>query len=67
MNKLPVTVVYKGTRKNAKLKIETFENITVDDVLSTAKRAPLIPYEYEILKIGVGHLFEQKFKEEFNQ
>lgn len=67
MNKLPVTVVYKGTRKNAKPKIETFKNVTVDDILSTAKRAPLIPYEYEILKIGIGAAFEQKFKEEFSQ
>lgn len=59
-------VVYKtSNRKNAKLKLEVFHDVRVDDILDTNKRKPIIPYECEILEIGVGGGFEEKYKKKY--
>jgi hypothetical protein len=57
-----VVVVHKNPRKNGKVFLEVFENTRVDDIISTAKRKPLIPKENEILDIGVGISFKEKYK-----
>lgn len=63
MNRMPeVVVVHKRPRKNGKVFIEVFENTRVDDIISTTKRKPLIPKENEILNIGVGISFLEKYK-----
>lgn len=64
--KPPVVVVYKSVyRKKEKFHLKVFENIHVDEVLALGKRKPLIPYKYEIVKIGVGSGFEEKWKEKY--
>lgn len=60
-----IWVVYKGTRKNAKVQIECFENITVDEILVPNKRKPLIPDSYEILDIGIGETFGNIYKKKY--
>lgn len=67
MNKMPpVVVVYKtSNRKNAKLKLEVYHDVRVDDILDTNKRKPIIPYESEILEIGIGRGFEEKYKKKY--
>lgn len=56
--KIPVVCVYtKSKRANAKKYIKVFENILADDLVTTSKRKPLLPYEYDILEIGVGESF----------
>jgi len=62
---LPVVVVHKGPRKNSKIKLEVFENIRVDDIISSAKRKPLIPNENEILEMGVGTSFIERYKKKY--
>ena len=63
INAMPqVVVVHKNPRKNGKVFLEVFENTRVDDIISTAKRKPLIPKENEILDIGVGISFKEKYK-----
>jgi len=62
---IPVVVVHKKPRKNAKVIIEVFENIRVDDIISTTKRKPYVPYEHEILEIGVGIYFLEKYKKKY--
>ena len=62
---LPVVVVHKGPRKNSKIKLEVFEHIRVDDVISSAKRKPLIPKENEILDLGVGTSFIERYKKKY--
>ena len=59
---LPVVVVHKGPRKNSKVHLEVFENTRVDDIISTTKRKPLIPKDNEILDLGVGESFIEKYK-----
>jgi len=58
-------VVHKKPRKNAKIQLEVFENTRVDDIISSAKRKPLIPKENEILDIGVGESFIEKYKHKY--
>ena len=67
MNRMPeVVVVYKTSKRaNAKVKIEIFQNTRVDDILDMRKKKPLIPYECEILEIGVGIGFYEKYKKKY--
>ena len=66
INKVPnIVVVHKGPRKNSKILIEVFENSRVDDIIDNKKRKPLIPKENEILDIGVGNAFEEKYKKKY--
>lgn len=60
----PVAVTYRK-RKGGKVYLEVFENMRVDDIISSTKRKPPIPHNYEILDIGVGEKFEQEFKEKY--
>mgnify|MGYP000878721885 CR=1 FL=1 len=63
MNSIPdIVVVHKRPRKNGKIFLEVFKNIRVDDILSTTKRKPLVPKENEILDIGVGISFVERYK-----
>ena len=60
-----VVVVHKGHRKNSKIILEVFENTRVDDIISTRKLKPLIPKENEILDIGVGISFKERYKKKY--
>ncbi len=59
-----VTVVFKtSTRSNAKTKIKTFRNKSIDDVLE--KKLPGIPDNAVILEMGLGSLFEQQWRTKY--
>jgi|TARA_B110000495_G_C22649088_1_gene384933 hypothetical protein len=62
---IPIVVVHKGPRKNSKIELEIFNNTRVDDVIDGNKRKPLIPHHHEILDIGVGSSFEEKYKKKY--
>ena len=62
---LPVVVVHKGPRKNSKVILEVFENTRVDDIIDGNKRKPYIPNEHEILDIGVGESFVERYKKKY--
>ena len=62
---LEIVVVHKGPRKNSKVILDVFENTRVDDIISTTKRKPLIPKENEILDIGVGISFVERYKKKY--
>jgi hypothetical protein len=57
-----VIVVHKGPRKNSKIILEIFDNVRVDDIINLRKKKPLIPKENEILDIGVGESFVERYK-----
>ena len=66
INTIPdVVVVHKGPRKNSKIYIDIFTNTRVDDILESNKRKPLIPHENEILEMGVGSSFEEKYRKKY--
>lgn len=60
-----VIVVHKGPRKNSKIILQSFENTRVDDIINTRKLKPLIPNENEILEIGVGDSFIERYKKKY--
>ena len=62
--KLPGVVVFKKPT-GKKHHIMVTES-SVDDILDSSKRNPLIPNNYEIVDIGVGETFIKKFKEQYD-
>ena len=63
---IDVVVVHKGPRKNSKIILEVYSDGTrVDDIISTTKRKPLIPKENEILEIGIGISFVERYKKKY--
>jgi len=64
--KLPIAVVYKTIyRKKEKLHLEVFHGVCVDELIDNNKRKPLIPKDAEIIEIGVGSSFEEKYKKKY--
>jgi hypothetical protein len=61
---LPVVVVYQK-RKNGKFYLEVFDKIRIDDVIDANKRKPPIPHNYEIVEIGVGNGFIERYKKKY--
>ena len=56
-----ITIVFKtSNRSNARTKIKTFRNKCIDDILGT--KLPGIPDTAVIVEIGIGQLFEAKWK-----
>lgn len=63
-HKANVTIVFKtSNRSNAKTKLKTFRNKTIDDILD--KKLPGVPDTAVILEIGIGERFEQQFKTKY--
>jgi len=60
----PVVVVYKK-RKYGKMYMEVFTHLRVDDIIDANKRKPPIPHNYEILEIGVGESFIERYKKKY--
>lgn len=59
-----VTVVFKtSNRSNAKTKIKTFRNKSIDDILD--KKLTGIPDNAVILEIAMGSLFEERLKTKY--
>jgi hypothetical protein len=63
-NEITTVVVYKKskTSKNYYLLIISEH---VDEVLNSLKRKPLLPNNYEIVDIGVGKSFIEKYKKQY--
>ena len=60
---IDIVVVHKGPRKNSKIILEVYSDGTrVDDIINLRKLKPLIPKENEILDIGVGISFVERYK-----
>lgn len=64
-HKSMVTVIFKtSTRANAKTKIKTFRNKSIDDILS-AKRIIGIPETSIILELGIGKELEYQYRKRY--
>jgi hypothetical protein len=56
-----ITIVFKtSNRSNARTKMKTFRNKCIDDILGM--KLPGIPDTAVIVEIGLGRLFEAKWK-----
>ena len=65
LNGTPTVVVVYQKRKNGKPYLQVFHNLRVDDIIDSNKRNPPIPHQYEILEIGVGTCFEERYKKKY--
>ena len=64
-HKSTVSIVFKtSNRSNAKTKMKTFRNKSVDDILD-AKRIVGIPENAVILEIGIGKQLEQQYRNKY--
>ncbi len=64
-HKSTVSIVFKtSNRSNAKTKMKTFRNKSVDDILD-AKRIVGIPDNAVILEIGIGKQLEQQYRNKY--
>lgn len=64
--KQPVVLVFKtSNRSNAKTKIKVFKNENIDYVLTTDKLVG-VPSKAEIVDIGVGISFVERYKQKYN-
>lgn len=65
-NKQPVVMVFKtSNRSNAKTKMKVWKNENIDYIL-TAPKLPGIPDKAEILELGVGASFIEKYRLKYN-
>jgi len=64
MDKVPVVVVYKKP-KGRKHFLKVLDT-TIDEILDNNKRKPLIDYEFELIEVGWGEPFIEKYMEEYN-
>jgi len=63
--KIPTVVVYKKSSKSKKHYLLITEE-HVDEIINNQKRKPILPNNYEIVEIGVGESFIEKYKKEYN-
>lgn len=59
----PISVVYKTPRAK-KARIKTFDDVRTPDRIIT-NRSNLLPSNSDILEIGVGEVFQEKYKKKY--
>ena len=62
--KITTVVVYKKPTGKKYWMLTTEEDI--DEIINSRKRSPLLPNNYEIVEIGIGESFIEKYKKEYN-
>ena len=60
-----VCVTKKVVRKKEIYEVLVFENTRVDDIIDLKKRKPLIPYDVELIEVGVGIGFKEKYEKKY--
>jgi hypothetical protein len=62
--KIPIVVVYK--KPNGKKHIlQSFENVELDSILNSNLRKPIISNEFELVDIGIGASFIERYKKQY--
>jgi hypothetical protein len=67
INQVPslVCVTKKMVRKKEVYEVLVFENTRLDDILDLKKRKPMIPHEVELIEVGVGIGFKEKYEKKY--
>ena len=64
----PTTIVFRtSNRKNAKVKIKTYKTKNIDEIMDALNDDSLsgVPSNAEILELGVGRLFPEIYKQQY--
>jgi hypothetical protein len=62
--KIPTVVVYK--KPSGKKYYMLITESGVDEIIDSSKRKPLLPNNYEIVDMGIGESFIEKYKKQYN-
>lgn len=62
--KIIICVVYKKPNSK-KHYLDTYKNLELDSILSNRKHTPVISDKFEIVDIGVGKSFIEKYKKQY--
>jgi hypothetical protein len=62
--KIPTVVVYKKPTGKKYYLLVTESG--VDEIIDSSKRKPLLPNNYEIVDMGIGESFIEKYKKQYN-
>ena len=63
--KMVICVVYK--KPTGKIHyLNTYQNFELDAIFTNRKHTPLIPDNFEIVEVGIGKSFIEKYMKEFN-
>lgn len=64
--KVPISIAFAtSNRKNAKVKVKTIRNRTIDDLIECNYVIPGIPAKAVIKEIGVGKIFKERYEKKY--
>lgn len=64
--KVPISIVFAtSNRSNAKIKMKTVRNRTIDDLIDCDYVIPGIPAKAIIKEVGVGKIFHDRYKQKY--
>ena len=65
--KVPIVIAFAtSNRSNAKVKIKTVRNRTIDDLIDCNYIIPGIPAKAVIKDIGIGNMFIERYKKKYD-
>jgi len=64
--KVPISIAFATSdRKNAKVKVKTIRNRTIDDLIDCNYIIPGIPAKAIIKEVGVGKIFKERYEKKY--
>lgn len=64
--KLDVVLIYKNSnRSNAKVRMKVYRYKAIDEILDASYKQLHIPEKSEVIQIGFGSGFKEKYKEKY--
>jgi len=64
--KVPISIAFAtSNRKNAKVKVKTIRNRTIDDLIECNYIIPGIPAKAVIKEVGVGKIFKERYEKKY--
>ena len=64
--KIPISIVFATSKNsNAKIKIKTIRNRTIDDLIDGNYIIPGIPAKAIIKEVGMGEIFINRYKQKY--
>ena len=64
--KVPISIAFAtSNRKNAKVKVKTIRNRTIDDLIKCNYIIPGIPAKAVIKEVGIGKIFKERYEKKY--
>lgn len=64
--KIPISIAFAtSNRKNAKIKVKTIRNRTIDDLIDCNYIIPGIPAKAVIKEVGIGKIFKERYEKKY--